>query len=190
MSDLSNLPELFNNKGRVYWQEDEKYLEFQKNILFESYFSFDEIFNFCPLTKLLEISEIQKEKIKKEWLRLSQFWNKNSTPPCQYGMAFLLAILPYDEITNVEIISTFEMQVINIVHHYNFDKDLNYEGAIPIYKRGPIFPPAFIEWMEDENSGYQREYGAGIWWIGYCMYERINGLYPIKDFIPTKKIEI
>lgn len=177
--------DLWNKKGRVYWKEDTKYLEFQENILFNTYFSFDEVFDFCPLTKLLDISETQKTDMKKEWLKLSEFWNNNSNPPCSYGIAFLVAVLPFNEITNINIISEFEMKQINIIHHYNYDKDLNYTGAIAIANRGPIFPPAFLEWMDD---GFNIEYNTAIWWINYCMYERINELDSLEEFISTKKL--
>ena len=182
---------LWAEKGRIYWKKDKKYLKFEKEILYDTNFSFDEVFDFCPLTQILNISEEQKNIMKIKWWKLANSWDNDSFKkdkiklPYFAAVVFLVISLPFDEISNIGVISTFEMEQINNMHYFNYRTDLKYDGDISIKNRGPLLPAAFMEWLDDD---FHTEYNQAVWWFNYCMYERINGLEPFQGFIPTRKL--
>ena len=97
------------------------------------------------------------------------------------GLIILYAVLPYDKLDDVgKYFTNFEINNINICYFCISNCDnLPFEDLDDLINAGPIFPPAYQEWLEDQ-------YNQASWCILYMVYEKNNHLSPIIDSDPAK----
>ena len=173
----------------MYWKKDKKFLEYN-DILLKNLMSFEEIYEHTLIDSYVKFKKDKKEickEMKEEWLKLIKEWNKirkvdSSDKAYMFvGICYLFVVLPYDEMEDVSVFSSFEISMINVCYYYTYSKCLQYEGAEDLFSIGPLWPSAYVEWLD-------RKYDSATWWLCYRTYERRNNLDCIIDSKPTKKI--
>lgn len=183
------MTDIWSKKKRTHWKKDEIFLKYEKYLL-ETCMSFEEI---CEHSLIDSYIKFKKDKtgilkeMKKEWLKLIKEWNSirkvdsNVKTYMFVGLCYLFVVLPYDEIYDIKVFSVFDISMINVCYYYVKKKYLEYEGAENLFDIGPLLPAAYMEWIDDR-------YDSATWWLCYSLYERRNGLKPLVDSKPTKKI--
>lgn len=176
-----------NMVKRKHWKKDEEFLKFNKQ-MYDEYFTFDEIFAFSTLDKVLKFnSDIDLNKIRNKWNTYIKKWNEieniNYIDKTKgfVAITYLMLVLPYKNINNIEVFTEFDINNINVIYFYNKSKYINYTGIEELFDSGPFFPPAYRDWLNDK-------YNRASWWVAYRIYERKNNLECMIDSKPTRKI--
>jgi hypothetical protein len=168
---------------RPHWKEDKEFQIFNKN-LYENMFTFEETL------KLAQFDSYQFDdtnevllNMKIEWTKLIAEWNeieKIKHDDRSFGyvvLTYLFVVLPYERLIDPNKYFThFEINQINIAYFYvqntAYSKPLPFENLEELFNSGPIFPPAYQQWINNK-------YNKASWWITYMIYEKNNGFLPL-----------
>jgi hypothetical protein len=178
----------FKVKRRPNWKEDPNFKSFNER-LYNEMWNFEKTLEVCKFDKYTfkgNRDEILKS-MKEKWLKNIQEWNSveninNSEETKGFcAMTFLFFVLPYGELDDVgKYFTTVESNMINIIYFYNTNGQyLNFEGTEELFNSGPMFPPAYQQWLDNK-------YNSASWWTSYMVYEKINGYEPLIDSAPAK----
>src|SRR5581483_10743071 len=115
------------NNNRLHWKEDPEYIRFDKEILNEKLFTFEEILDISTF-KNIEFKElIDWNKIKNKWCKLVDEWNKienisNDTDDVKalgfVGFTYLMVVFPYKKLSSASIFCQHEVNMFNRAYFY------------------------------------------------------------------------
>lgn len=163
------------------WRTDEVYMKWQKENLYDRFFSFDEVVEFVGVDKWpwLEGNRWKDDFAKAEWARLVNRWNQHNkitrtkdSEPKTKGFAaitLLYVALPYNLLNkSIDVISDFQAKMIVRCVFYEsnmcyildcFETDEDLTG-------GPVFPPAYEQWIN-------QLYNEASWWLSFFIYDKL-----------------
>ena len=171
-------PQYKIDKSRIEWRHDPVYLSFEKR-LYETYLTFDEALELSTFRDIVPSDLLPS--FKEAWTKQIRRWNKHEkrfiSPDIDNktigfaALVFIASELPYESIPDLSMFNTFQLNKFNFVRLYydSSKQDLNLPGVIPVADQGPMFPAAFLRWLNEELD-------SASWWITYFIYERMNGL--------------
>ena len=160
------------DQGRTFWKDDKQFLKFNNDML-KNLFTFQEILELSTLRSTLS-EDINWDEIEKEWKGYVSEWNEirdiqSSQKALGFvGLTYLMVVFPYDKI-KTGAFCNHELVIFNRAYFYNTSAYLPFECVEKLSNEGPMFPPAFAEWLF-------RLYDRASWWITYIVWERRNGL--------------
>ena len=182
-----NMANPWTLKQRVFWKDDVEFNKFN-NKLYNEMWTFEETLKISTLENCNFKGDKKQilETIKNKWLEYVSEWNdeedmdnKNKTKGF-VALTFLFIVIPYNELDDIgKYFTNFEVNNISTCYFYNTSKYLNFVNIDDLFKNGPMFPPAYREWLNDR-------YDNAAWWLSYMTYEKNNGLKPIIDSEPAK----
>ena len=165
-------------KTRPHWKVDPEYQKFH-NRLYDEFWTFEETCAIVQFDKFVfkENKEEILKTMKTEWTKYATKWNAQENIDSMdkiksfVAISYLFIVIPFQKLDDVgKYFTENEANMINIVYFRESNcQYLPFENLEELFASGPVFPPAYAEWLEQKCN-------SACWWIGYSVYEKINGL--------------
>jgi len=165
------------------WQTDPVYQAWEKRVLFDASYTFEETVHLCAIDKWKWQKPEWRERAKATWLTYVARWNRNTdhakfrSASAEKTVGFaaiclLYAALPYELLYDgvseeCADVSAFVARMANrmvfyergqhdVIDCFTLSEDLT---------GGPIYPPAYERWITDL-------YEQASWWLSFMLFER------------------
>jgi hypothetical protein len=186
------------------WRTDSVYKDWEKRVLFDASYTFDETVEICGVGKWKWQKPEWREQAKAVWLKYVARWNRDADHATFRSTAvdktvgfaaicLLYAALPYkllhdgvsDECSDV---SVFVAQMANRMFFYEQGQhDGDFVDCFVLSEDltgGPMFPPAYRQWITNL-------YQSASWWLSFLVFERTmradnESMVPIELRAPVK----